>query len=127
MKKILLPLMFFTVLSLALAPCFVFAQSGPLDRLEAVQETADLPGGGEGSLERTIGAIINIVFSVTGIIIIAFMVYAGFLWMTAGGDSGKVDNAKTIIKNTIIGLIITVLSYGIAQFVLSAVLEATAI
>lgn len=122
MKKIMLPIILISILSLALLPSLVLAQS-PMERLESVQETAALPSG---SLESTIGSIINIAFSVVGIILIVLMVYAGFLWMTAGGKEDQIKTATAIIKNSIIGLIITLLAYGIAQFVLSALLDATA-
>lgn len=122
MKKLVLPLVLVSMFSLTLIPCLVLAQEGPLERLGAVQETAGLP---EGSLESTIGSIINIAFSLVGVILICLMVYAGYLWMTAGGKEEQVKSAQTIIKNSIIGLIITLLAYGIAQFVLTAILEST--
>lgn len=121
MKKLVLPIVAISLFSLALLPSMALAQ-GALERLETVQGTADLP---EGSLEETIGVIINIILSLVGVILVVLIVYAGFLWMTAGGEEKKVESAKTILKNSIIGLIITLLAYGIARFVLEGLLNAT--
>ncbi len=42
--------------------------------------------------------------------------------MTAGGDEGKVKQATTMIRNSIIGLLIIVMSFVIANQVLDALL-----
>jgi len=54
------------------------------------------------------------------------MVYAGYLWMTARGESDQVDKAKKIIVQSIIGLVITVGAYSITAFVVPALLKRTA-
>ncbi len=54
-----------------------------------------------------------------GILLLVYLVYAGFLWMTATDSKGP-DKAKEMIKNAIIGLIIIVSSFAISNFVLQA-------
>jgi cysteine-rich repeat protein len=66
--------------------------------------------------------IINIALGVIGTIMVALMVYAGFLWMTSGGDEEKVGTAKKIIRNAIIGVVIILLSWAITYFVLRALM-----
>jgi len=66
----------------------------------------------------TIARIINVFLGLLGIIFLCFMIYAGFLWMTASGEEEKVKKAQKIIKNSIIGLIIVIGAYGISYFVL---------
>ena len=122
MKKIIIPIALVSVFALALLPSFVFAQSA-MERLSDVQASADLPSG---TLETTIGLIINTLLSLVGVLLVVYMVYAGYLWMTAGGNDDQINKAKGIIKNSIIGLIIVLLSYGIARFVLESLLVATA-
>jgi hypothetical protein len=78
-------------------------------------ETSGLP---QQDLIQTIGRIINIVLGLLGIILVALIIYAGYLWMTAAGDPKKVETAQKIIRNAIIGLAIILASFGIAQFVL---------
>ena len=77
------------------------------------------------TLPQFIGNIIRVLLGLLGIIFVVLMVYAGFLWMTARGDSKSVDKAKDIIKQAIIGLIITMLAYAITGFVISAIVNAT--
>lgn len=75
---------------------------------------------------RTIAAgIINVVLGLLGIIFLVLILYAGFLWMTSGGDSAKVDKAKAYLRNAIIGLVIIITSWGIATFVINSLLNAT--
>jgi cysteine-rich repeat protein len=75
---------------------------------------------------RVIAAnIINITLGLVGIVLVSLMVYAGFLWMTSGGDEEKVRRAKGIITSAIIGLIIVLSSWAIARFVIERLLQAT--
>lgn len=61
--------------------------------------------------------IINIALSILSIIAVALVIYAGFLWMTSGGDEDKIDKAKRTLKNAVIGLIIILVAWGIVWFV----------
>ncbi|MBD3250868.1 hypothetical protein GF380_00090 [Candidatus Uhrbacteria bacterium] len=112
------------VWGLVLIPRTALAQ-GFTDRLKSGLQTAGAPAGLEQSpgLEVLIGRIIGIALSLVGVILFAFLVYAGFLWMTAGGDSSKVEKAQTMLRNTIIGLIIVVLAYAISNFVVDRIIE----
>ncbi len=75
---------------------------------------------------RVIGArIINIAMAFLGLIAVTLIIYAGFLWMTAGGAEEKVETAKKVLKNSIIGLIIILASWGITTFVLGKLISAT--
>jgi len=46
------------------------------------------------------------------------ILYAGFQWMTAGGNEDKVSSAKKIISAAVVGLIIILLAWAIVNFVL---------
>lgn len=71
-----------------------------------------------------IARIIRAVLGVMGIVLTVLIVYAGFLYMTAGGDPAKTVKAKNIIKNAAIGLVIAVSAFTITQFILSNLLGA---
>ncbi|MHB8831521.1 MAG: hypothetical protein ACYC44_05415, partial [Patescibacteria group bacterium] len=71
------------------------------------------------------GRIINIALGVIGIILLTLILYAGFLWMTSGGDAAKVEKAQKIIRNAIIGLIIILMSWAIAYYVINVLLNVT--
>jgi len=94
------------------------------------QQTGLATIGAETGLAATplpilIARIIRIFLSVLGIIAVVLIIYGGFLWMTAGGDEDKVKKAKTVLRNTVIGLVIIFSSYAITTFILNALLRAT--
>ncbi len=79
--------------------------------------------GLEGSLGKSdlpviVGRIIKAFLGLLGTVVVGFMVYAGFVWMTAGGEEEKISQAKKILLNSVIGLAIILSSYSITNFVL---------
>ncbi|MFH1170964.1 MAG: pilin [bacterium] len=75
-------------------------------------------GLGTSDLKSTVINIINWILGLLGIIAVIMILYAGFQWMTAGGNEDKVGSAKKIISAAIVGLIIILLSWAIVNFVL---------
>ena len=75
-------------------------------------------GLGKAELIDIVNNAIRIFLSFLGIIAVGFIIYGGFIWMTAGGSAESIKKAKMIIVNAIIGLIIIFLSYAIASFVI---------
>lgn len=67
-----------------------------------------------------VGKIIGAFFSVLGMIFLGYIVYGGWIWMSARGEEQKIVEAKTIMRNAVIGLIILVGSYAITYFMLTA-------
>lgn len=57
--------------------------------------------------------IIKVALGLLGTIFVALAVYAGFLWMTAAGESEKVDKAKKLLMDAVIGLGIILAAYSI--------------
>lgn len=53
-----------------------------------------------------------------GVLLLVYIIYAGFLWMTSDGDTGT-KKAKDMIKNAVIGLVIIVSAFAISSFVLT--------
>jgi phage shock protein PspC (stress-responsive transcriptional regulator) len=64
-----------------------------------------------------IARIIRVILEFLGIIALVIILYAGFKWMTAGGDESKIEEAKKQLINGIIGLIIILAAFTIATFV----------
>ena len=94
----------------------VFAQ-GIKDKsmLDSIAGKADLSK--VGSAETIAGTVIKAVLSVTGLIFLILMVYAGILWMTARGDETIVEKSKDTIQAALIGLALTVSAYAITVFI----------
>lgn len=74
------------------------------------------PSGGLTNLARTVTQWFSIV---VGAISIIMIVYGGFRYITSGGSSDRVGNAKNTIIYAIIGLIIVALAQLIVNFVLT--------
>jgi len=71
----------------------------------------------QGTLGDNITLIINYFLGLLGLIAVAFLIYAGILMVTAGGEEGNVEKAKKIITFAVIGIVIIVLSYTIVGFI----------
>ena len=63
--------------------------------------------------------IIRILLSFVGIGLTGLLVYAGFQYMTAAGDDGKIDESKATIRNAVIGLIIIMSSWTLSTFIIN--------
>ena len=71
----------------------------------------------ENTLLDNIATIIQVVLRLLGTIFVILMIYAGILWMTAGGNDTQVKKAQNIIQRAAIGLLIVVLAYAITYFI----------
>jgi hypothetical protein len=92
--------------------------SQPFDT-QSIQTVADRAGvDGSADIYTIIGNILNIAFGILGVLLLAYFIYAGFLWMTAKGDTEQVQKAQSYIRNAIIGLIIIVSSFAVSRFIL---------
>jgi uncharacterized membrane protein YjgN (DUF898 family) len=84
-------------------------------------------GLNEGSrdLPSIVGGIINAFLALLGVVLVVIIIFAGYKWMTAQGNSGQVDEAKKMITQAVIGMIILMAAYAITRFVLEAVISGT--
>lgn len=64
-----------------------------------------------------IGAIYNYGLAIAGILATIVLMAAGVIWLTSGGDSGKVSQAKELISGSVAGLIILIVSWVILNTV----------
>jgi len=86
--------------------------------------------GLNGSLKtgdpRVIAArVINLLLGFLGLVALVLIIYSGYLWMTSAGNEDKVTQAKRILKNGVIGLLIILSSWAIATFLISQFYGAT--
>jgi heme/copper-type cytochrome/quinol oxidase subunit 2 len=82
-------------------------------------------GLGERDPRDIIASIINIALGFLGILAVVIILIGGFKWMTAAGNEDQVGEAKKIIIAGVIGLVIILAAWGIAQFVLTQLINAT--
>ncbi|MDA3840532.1 MAG: hypothetical protein PF572_05550 [Patescibacteria group bacterium] len=137
MRKIFLKnLTAFAVIMMLLVPAFVVAlpanATGPLvsnDLMgnDAIYDTvSDTTGLGNRDPREIAAAVIRVMLGFLGIIAVLIILYAGFLWMTAAGNEDKISQAKGMMSAGVIGLIIILAAFGIATFVMNALVTATA-
>lgn len=86
--------------------------------------------GAETSLPRgdvfvTIGKTINVGLGLLGVVVFGYILYAGVLWLTAGGKEETTKKASKIMVNAVIGALILLSSAAIANFVMSNLTAAT--
>lgn len=108
------------VFSLAILPV-----SAALDPGDLGTEYAENIGLGETDPRDIAANVIKVLLGFLGIIAVLMILIGGFKWMTAGGNDDKVGEARKIIVAGIIGLVIILAAWGIANFVISQLLEAT--
>lgn len=80
--------------------------------------TAEDPKG-RTSLTELVGSIIQAVMGILGSVALLVFVYGGFEWITAAGNSDKVENGKNAMTWAVIGICIIFSSYAILKLVFS--------
>jgi hypothetical protein len=63
------------------------------------------------------GALIQTILIYVGTVFLILMLYAGVNWMLANGNPDRIAKSQSILKHSIIGLIVVVFAYSIALFV----------
>lgn len=58
-----------------------------------------------------IQSVINLVFILAGFVVAGMFMYAGFLMITASGNTSQIQKAKTIFRRVVIGFLIMFASY----------------
>lgn len=74
---------------------------------------------GEDGLESFLKNAINIILIVAGVAAVAYLIYGGLTYITAGGDSERAGKGRTAIMNAIIGVIIIVGALAIYNTVIN--------
>jgi len=120
-KKLALISILILAVVIFLLPNFIFAQSGADNTVWGGQQgnISNAIGLSNTDVRIVIARIIRIFLGFLGILAVLIVIYAGWLWMTSGGSQDQIDKAKDILKNAIIGLIIILLSWSLATFVLN--------
>jgi hypothetical protein len=116
--------------SLVAMPLVVGAQAFT-NPFESGQKNVEAVGGaaqiasGTSDINVIVGRIINVVLGFLGIVLLFYFLYGGFKWMTAGGEEEGVKEAKTMLRNAVIGLVIIMASYALSNFVLTQLARVT--
>jgi hypothetical protein len=114
------------VIGLVGMPQLAFAQSAKSEVCAgagAVGGDNCAPAAGSPSLTNIVAAVVNILSLAVGIAAVVMIIYAGFRYVSSGGDSGKISGAKDTLIYACVGLVIA----GFAQFIVMFVLNKSGI
>lgn len=127
MKKLIKNISFFDVLStfsvLAVLSAMLFVGTGQQANADLI-DPDDCPddvncsdvADGE-AIRDAILDVINFLLTFVGIIAVAFIIYAGFLMLTAAGNEEQIESGKKIIIWASVGIIVILFSWVIIAFV----------
>ncbi|PIR44111.1 hypothetical protein COV23_01600 [Candidatus Wolfebacteria bacterium CG10_big_fil_rev_8_21_14_0_10_31_9] len=99
------------LLSLLILPSLVlidtaYAQVGPPDAQQVYIQTY-------GDVINIIETIADWMLGILLTLAVIFLIYAAFLYLTAAGDSTKIDKAKVIIVYAVVAIVVALLAQGI--------------
>ena len=75
---------------------------------------------GQSAIESIGQKVIDAFSVLVGAVSVVMIIYGGFRYITSGGDSGKVGNAKNTLIYAIVGLIIVALAQVLVHYVIQA-------
>jgi len=106
---------------------FSFFILSPLQHVDALAEhlkaTASTAGYADKQETPTsiVMSMVRVVLSLVGTVFLILTIYAGVLWMTAGGNDEQLTKAQKTMVRSFIGLVIVISSYSISLFAESLV------
>jgi hypothetical protein len=88
---------------------------------EEAQKGVDDTGGSSGSinLTETIQNVIGVMLFAVGVISVIMIVVGGIRYAVSGGDANATKSARDTILYAIVGLIVSLVAWGIVNFVIS--------
>ncbi len=121
-------LMFFTLLTACASSSYIYAVSVPTEEvcrgIGATSAGTGCATNSGGSIVSIVSKVLNIFSWVVGVVALFFAIFAGFTYITSGGETGKVKNAKDTLLYVVVGLIVVALSQLVVNFVLKSSNEA---
>lgn len=77
-------------------------------------------GKGQAKVDSIVSTLVNALSIIIGSIAVIFIIFAGFKYITSGGDAAQVTSAKNALIYALVGLFIA----AIAQFLVHVVFKA---
>jgi len=78
-------------------------------------------GAPDKEIYDVVANVINVILGLVGIIFFIQIFWSGTRWMTSGGNEQAIEEAKSTIKHSIIGVVITLVAFGITNFIFNQV------
>ncbi len=105
------------------SPQATLAQNFDFEKDSGMDVSANIAGFATGNKAETVDSIIGlaiyIILGFVGTIFLILIIYSGIQWMTAQDNDIKVNKAKGVLLNAIVGLVITLGAYVLSYFIIS--------
>ena len=88
--------------------------------LDAMRNDPNTAGLLKDEPSEVIGRVLNYALALIGSVLVAMIVYGGFLYLTSAGSEEKIKSAKSVLTYAIIGVTIVIGAFVIVNFVISA-------
>lgn len=105
--------------SIAIAICVAGLASARNALALSVDNTGSSIGLATADLLSTVTNVINWVLGLLGLVAVSYIIYAGYQWLTAGGNEERVTKAKKILTNAVIGLVVILFAWAIVNFIIN--------
>lgn len=90
------------------------------------QSQIDFPNPiGQKNIESLVNAVLEVVVNAGAIVVVFFLIYSGYLFVEARGNSGKLEKAKETFVWTIVGGLIVLGAFVISEVVQNTVNQIT--
>jgi hypothetical protein len=126
MKRIILNLIFMAALMLLPAavfmePAYACGNTPAAQQVSSgIDETTSNPATCDDTgVNSAISLAVNILSLVVGAAAVIMIVFSGFKYITSGGESGKVSNAKNSLIYALVGLAVAAVAQLLVHLVLS--------
>ena len=73
------------------------------------------------SIQQILIDILNASLDLLFLVVLGFLIYGGYFWMTSMGNEEKIKKSKQILTASIVGLLIVLMSLSIVNFVSDAI------
>lgn len=84
----------------------------------SVENTGGSLGFTSTDLITVVVRIINWALGLLALVAVIFVIYGGYIWLTAAGNEERITKAKKILINATIGIVIVLLSWTIVNYIL---------
>ncbi len=127
-QKIMTGIMMFMMvlgsLSMVIKPSDAQA-AGQLNPTDLGIDQPKATGLPDRDVREVIAYIIRVILGLLGTVCVVIILYAGFLYMTSGGNAEKQGAAVGWIKGAVIGLALILMSYALSRYIITQLVSAT--
>lgn len=109
-----------TIFSFVMVVLFLSLAAPVFAQLDTGIEYGTVTGLGTQDIRISIMKIVRVILGLVGIIAIIITLYGGWVWMTSSGNPEKIDRAKRVLRNALIGVIIILSAFSIVSFIIGS-------